>query len=69
MKPEINKDWYEMVKLELNSAYGMCVSAAYRSMTHAVNGEPVKNIESHDNALCMYDYATEILDEIEGDLK
>ena len=52
-------DFYEMVKLELNSAYGMAVSAAYRSMTHAVMGEPIENIESHDNTLCIYDLVDE----------
>lgn len=56
------EEFYDFMKKELSSAYGTSVSAGYRYITHAVYVKPVEKIESHDNALCMYDYAKEILD-------
>lgn len=57
-------------KLELNSVYGICVSEYVKSVYHS--GKTVSEavcyadtdsvIVSHDEALCMYDHAGEILE-------
>lgn len=66
-----NQNRKRNAKLKLNSVYGKCVTEYVKSVYHS--GKTVSKavcyadtdsvIVSHDDALCMYDHAGELLEE------
>ena len=61
------EDYKCLVEPEITGVW----DAFHNGTTHAVMGEPVENIESHDDTFCVYDHVDEFLDELEreGDFR
>lgn len=60
-----------MNKQELNTKYGKLITDVFKSGKTYIDTDSFKikpvHVVSHDNALCMYDYAKEIIEVLDNE--